>query len=228
MKPHALLRFVAGIGSFCGVLVLSACAGSGNESSSSSSSSSSVSAGAAQSPAVATVVSTTISTFTEAPVSASSSSAPATPTPVPVDTESSAPLCATSQLAVFLGDQDGAAGSTYINIIFINIGATECVLQGYPGVSLVGFGNGTQIGAPAARDFNAAPLISLPPGISTSSRVRITRAENFDPSWCSPQPIDGLRIYPPEETHAAFVPLSGFSGCSNPEVELLSTTAVGI
>src|SRR5579875_643107 len=40
--------------------------------------------------------------------------------------------CATRSLSAKLGNGQGAAGSTYVDIVFTNIGSASCTLYGYP------------------------------------------------------------------------------------------------
>lgn len=73
--------------------------------------------------------------------------------------------CHTSELAVSLTGGDAGAGSVYYTVDFRNTSGHDCTVSGYPGVSLVGNGDGTQIGAPAERD-SATPVttVTLSPG----------------------------------------------------------------
>lgn len=74
--------------------------------------------------------------------------------------------CRTADLAGSTADDGGgAAGSVEIAIVLTNTGTTSCTLQGWPGVSFVGGGDGTQIGASAKQDA-ASPheTVTLDPG----------------------------------------------------------------
>ncbi len=110
---------------------------------------------------------------------------------------------------------------------FTNAGSTDCTLHGFPGVSFVGMDNGTQIGAPAVREGDAFPAVTLGPGENTIAALKISRAENYDSDACSLQPVDGLRVYPPGETASAYLPLEGFNGCDNDGLKLLTIKSVG-
>ena len=108
-----------------------------------------------------------------------------------------------------------AAGSTYYTITLRNDGGVSCTLQGYPGVSLVGGAEGTQIGRAADRNTAAsAHLVSLARGASTSFVLQIAEAGNYSSSECHPTPARGMRIYPPADTQALFLARSGITACA--------------
>lgn len=210
MKPHTLLRQALAIGSVGGLLVLSAC---GNSDSTSPTVSETV---------TEIVTETSASDSTAAPIESS----PATSSDA-VSSEVVPKQCTTSELNISTGTQQGAAGSVLIDLNFTNAGSTDCTLHGFPGVSFVGMDNGTQIGAPAVREGDAFPAVTLGPGENTIAAVKISRAENYDSDACSLQPVDGLRVYPPGETASAYLPLEGFNGCDNDGLELLTIKSVG-
>ena len=215
MKPHTLLRQALAIGSVGGLLVLSAC---GNSDSTSPTVSETV---------TEIVTETSASDSTAAPIESSpATSSDAVPSEV-VPSEVVPKQCTTSELNISTGTQQGAAGSVLIDLNFTNAGSTDCTLHGFPGVSFVGMDNGTQIGAPAVREGDAFPAVTLGPGENTIAAVKISRAENYDSDACSLQPVDGLRVYPPGETASACLPLEGFNGCDNDGLELLTIKSVG-
>jgi hypothetical protein len=110
-------------------------------------------------------------------------------------------------------------------LVFTNTGAQACTLRGFPGVSLVG-ADGEQLGAAAVRTGSPGASVLLAPGRSARAEVRVTRAQNYPPERCRPADATGLRVYPPDRTQALFVPLQGFSGCTDPGVQLLSVKSV--
>jgi hypothetical protein len=115
--------------------------------------------------------------------------------------------CPTSALSTSLQDEQGAAGSIYWFLTFVNTSATPCTLAGYPGVSYVD-GTGHQIGSPATRtpglfDFGPVPLL---PGGSAQALLRLVQVGFFDPAVCHPAAAAGLRVFPPNQTTATFVP----------------------
>jgi hypothetical protein len=161
---------------------------------------------------------------------ATSSSAPATSSPAPTSgapatTTAAAPLCTAAMLEGSVDDSGGgAAGSIYMKLIVKNITGATCVLDGYPGVSLVGGGNGTQLGASDQRD-PAAPSsgpIQLAPGASSAAVLRYTQAGNYQN--CTQAPADGLRVYPPSATDALFI-AHPLTACTNADIKLLTIGA---
>lgn len=147
-----------------------------------------------------------------------------TTAPAPPSTSSAETArCDTSRLSVTHGQVDGAAGSVHIPIVFTNVSAAPCELHGFPGVSLVGEGDGQQLGAPADWD-ESQPIVqnALQPNGSVQTALRVVQAGNFDPAQCQPQPADGLRVYPPHSAESVFVQVNGLTACASESVHLLS------
>ncbi len=166
----------------------------------------------------ATSAATTAAPSASTVTTGTTTTAPATPTATGTG------ACLTSQLSATLGAGAGAgAGHQFPFLVLTNNGATACTVTGYPGVSFVGSGNGTQIGAPADRDAAGIPLaaITLAPGASAHSQLSIATAGNYDAASCQPMPIDGIRVYPPNQTAALFVATTAYTGCANASVKLL-------
>jgi len=119
--------------------------------------------------------------------------------------------CATAALRVRIGPSNGAAGTIYYDIVFTNASSTTCFLQGYPGVSLVSAGDasGSQIGADAKRDPVAPPVqVVLAAGQTAHAVLGVTEAGNFAASKCNPVTAHWLRVFPPDQTAAAYAPFT--------------------
>lgn len=134
-------------------------------------------------------------------------------------------LCNAAMLTGSVDDTGGgAAGHVYMKLILKNTSTQSCILDGYPGVSLVGSGSGTQVGAPANRDpaLPSAGPLTLNPGSSATAQLRYTQAGNYQD--CTQTPAEGLRVYPPSATDALFIrhPLTG---CSQKSIVLLTIGA---
>ena len=158
------------------------------------------------------------STHSHAAQQHTASSSSATPSP------SGPARCTTTDLRVALTGGEGAAGSTYYELTLTNTSGQACRTGGFGGVSLVGDGSGTQIGAPADRtETGKVRAITLQPDGQAKATLRVTNAENYSPSKCDPAPAEGFRIYPPNETHAAYV-AQGSTGCRKDTVHLLTLT----
>lgn len=143
--------------------------------------------------------------------SASSSASPSVPA-----------ACRTADLRVSLGAGEGAAGSTYYPLRLKNTSGHPCRTGGFGGVSLVASATGKPIGAPADRTkrSQAKPLV-LESGQRAHATLQVVNAENFPTSKCHPVQAKGFRVYPPNETHSAFVK-HPTTACQNAKVHLLS------
>lgn len=130
---------------------------------------------------------------------------------------SGAELCRSSDLRLSLGHGDAAAGTAYRPLEFTNIGDHPCVLDGFPGVSYVGGADGHQVGAPANREGDKGQSITLGKGEVASAVIGFANISNYDPATCQPQPVRGLRVYPPQETAALYLDLPT-TGCGNDKI----------
>lgn len=160
-----------------------------------------------------------------------SSSSTTTSTPRPTGTSTAVPIegqCDTGKLSGSIGQGGGgAAGSVEVTLVLTNNGSTECSLQGWPGVSFVGDGNGTQLGK--AADFDRStphPTVVLQPGGTAVAPLKITQALNYDEATCKPKPADGFRVYPPGSTESLFVKDAGVTACTSDSVSLLTVGAL--
>jgi len=123
--------------------------------------------------------------------------------------------CVSGNLKVTAGDGNAGAGHSFIPIVFTNAGAKPCTIAAYPGVSFVAGDDGHQVGDPATRVPASASTVTLQPGQAASASLSITNVGVYDAAQCKPVTVRGLRIYPPNNTVALFVPLSGdVQGCS--------------
>jgi hypothetical protein len=140
---------------------------------------------------------------------------PATPPAAPTTTRQPAALsrCTTGQLTAKLGPGEGAAGSVYRPLVFTNTGRRACELRGFPGVSYVAGDDGHQVGPAAAMVGGRGPQVRIEPGRSASAALQLANVGNFDPGVCRPTAVRGLRVYPPGDKAALFVPAEG-TGCA--------------
>ena len=97
-----------------------------------------------------------------------------------------------------------------------NISPGHCWTRGYPGVSYVGFGNGTQIGRAATWDAGTVRR-SRWHRQHADAPIRLVNVQNYPASTCRPTPVDGLRVYVPGSTLAKFVPYRT-TGCRSTSV----------
>ena len=152
--------------------------------------------------------------------------APATPvptepsTPPPPSTQPTRPtqpqqpaVCTVGDLTVTLGASEGTAGTMYRALVFTNSGGRTCVIQGFPGVSFVAGDDGHQVGEAAIRTGAKGPAVILKPGATATAPVGFRNITAFDPAVCEPTDVRGLRVYPPHERKAEFVPFDT-RGCA--------------
>lgn len=157
------------------------------------------------------------------PTTATASTAPTTAAPA-TTVPSGPPACQTANLTAALGAPNGAAGTIYYSLTFTNKGSATCTLFGYPGVSFVTGPTGTQVGAAAARSGGTPTAVTVAPSASAHAQLGISEASNYGPG-CEMTPVTGLRVYPPGQTAALFVPHTG-TGCANKADILLHVGAV--
>jgi hypothetical protein len=124
--------------------------------------------------------------------------------------------CATSALQIKLGASDGYAGGVYQTIDFTNTSGSTCTLFGYPGVSLVTGPPYQQLGVPAKRTTTTrAKVVALAPGATANAVLQIVDALNFPSPSCQPTKATALKVYPPNQFTAVYLPSTSY-GCGNP------------
>jgi len=134
--------------------------------------------------------------------------------------------CSTSALRVTLGSQEGAAaGHFYRTLDFTNISGASCTLYGYPGVSFVTAIGGSQIGAAASRSPASKQLIVLAPGKKAHAVLDLLDVLNFPSSQCAATNAHWLKVYPPNQFSATYVPWTAMV-CSKPKPVYLSVAPV--
>ncbi|WP_139977728.1 DUF4232 domain-containing protein [Nocardioides litoris] len=132
------------------------------------------------------------------------------------------PECRDRDLTASYHARGDAAGHRYGVIKLTNTsGDRVCSVRGYGGLSYVGDGNGTQVGAAATRTPGRVRTVVLDPGQSVVSRVDEVVAQNYPRSTCRPEHVDGFRVYAPDATRSQYV-AHPTTGCSKPAVHLLA------
>lgn len=133
------------------------------------------------------------------------------------------PACHNADVAVRYRATDSGAGHRYGRIVMINVSTHACHSGGFGGLSYVGDGNGTQIGAAADR-VGTWSGFTLRPGQRAFSPVDEVVAGNYPTATCRPAHVDGFRVYIPNATRSKYVP-HPTTGCRNTAVHLLSHRA---
>jgi hypothetical protein len=157
-----------------------------------------------------TSTTTIIATQPQTPASTSSvtPTASANPTPTPSSPPAGPAECSTAALHVSIGQSQGAAGTIYYNIDFTNASSKACVLQGYPGVSLVSAGSdaGSQIGSDAKRNpLRPSDPITITPGQTANALLGVGEAGAYSASSCRPVTAHWLKVFPPDQFVATYV-----------------------
>lgn len=129
-------------------------------------------------------------------------------------------LCTISSAKAVVEPAPGgnSAGHIGLQVTVTNGSAAPCVIEGFPGVSLVTGTQGQQLGAPAKRSVGTPTAITLAPGAKVSAPLQLAQAANFPD--CGVTPAMGFRIYLPDDTAAQFSPQTQ-QGCSNAGVVLM-------
>jgi len=110
--------------------------------------------------------------------------------------------CQTRYLNASATNEQGAAGSDYVDIVFKNLNNQACTLYGYPGVS---FGAGspvTQVGQPADRNSAVSSTqVTLQPQGYAYAVLQIGDAANWPASTCQPTATTWLQVIAPNTTN---------------------------
>jgi hypothetical protein len=134
------------------------------------------------------------------------------------------PECTNAELVASYHRTDAGMSHRYGRIVLTNESDRLCSIRGYGGLSYVGHGDGTQIGAAADRTPSRVRTIVLEPGEKVVSPVSATVASAYPRRECRPAHVNGFRVYLPDETRSQFVK-HPTTGCRNDRVHLLSHKA---
>jgi hypothetical protein len=127
---------------------------------------------------------------------------------------------------VTLGSQESAAaGHLYRTLDFTNTSGASCTLYGYPGISFVTGVGGQQIGAGASRSPASKRLIVLAPGKTAHAQMDLVDVLNFPPSKCAASNAHWIKVYPPNQFSATYVPWTA-KVCSKPKPVYMSVAPV--
>jgi hypothetical protein len=198
-------------------LLAAGCAASSSTSSAPAAAGGGSSASSSSSPSAAAGVSSGASSEGASSSAAASSAASGT-----VTLSGGVPACTSAHLEASLGGGAGAGMSqNHTGLQLRNTGSSACTLYGYPGVSWVRGAQGLQTGAAAVRQPDpggSERVVTLAPGALASAPLDIVDAAVIPPSECKPVPVRGLRVYPPGQKAALFLPLptaaGGYGECS--------------
>jgi hypothetical protein len=132
--------------------------------------------------------------------------------------------CTNAELTASYHRTGAGMNHVYGRIVLRNTAGHACTIRGYGGVSFVGDGDGTQIGAAAERTPSRVRTIVVRPGQRVVSELAQDRTAPYPERRCHPAHVDGFRVYLPDETRAQFV-AHPTRGCRNHHVHLLAHKA---
>ena len=184
--------------------------------------------GSASAPTTAASVPASSAASSHATQSAAAGSASAAPAGVPGMPGLATCQAASLRVTLDTSQVDGAAGSTYYPVDFINVSDTPCGMYGFPGMSFVTANSraGRQIGAPAQRNPAFGDLaVRLAAGGVAHAWLQVAQAGNYPASACQPVTAHWLRVYPPGDTGAVYVG-QAFPACAESSTRLLTVTPV--
>ncbi len=209
--------------------VLSACGTSADGSASSASPADQAAASSPSTPAAPAEPATPADTASSAdPTTPTAPSTPTSASSTPTSASSAAartPECTAADMSAAYRGGDAATSHRFGKIVLTNTSDAACRIKGYGGLSYVGGGKGVQVGAAADRDraTKVRPFVVLPGGHAWSE-VSETTTGPYSAKECKPRPVDGFRVYVPDETASLYVK-HPTTGCAAGDVHLLSHRA---
>jgi Protein of unknown function (DUF4232) len=106
--------------------------------------------------------------------------------------------CTAAQLAVSLGAPQGAAGTTYVPIVFTNPVLYTCTLRGFPSVRSVRGAGDEVVGPPATHaGTRAFPVWVQPFGGAASAAFGVVDTGALPAASCRPRRASGIEVTPP-------------------------------
>lgn len=138
--------------------------------------------------------------------------------------QAAAPECTNANLTASYRAAGAGASHQFGRVVLRNVSDEACSIRGYGGLSYVGGGDGTQIGAAATRAPSPVRTILVRPGRRVVSDVSATGTAPYPRRTCRPAKVDGFRVYLPDETRSQYVP-HPTTGCRNARLHLLEHKA---
>lgn len=133
------------------------------------------------------------------------------------------PECKSGDVKVSYRYHDAGAGHRFGYILVKNVSGSACHTGGFGGISYVGHGDGTQVGAAATRTGTHRTLL-LRPGQIAVSEISESTLDDYSNAECSPTKVDGFRVYIPNETHSQYVVHKTW-GCADTRVKMIDHKA---
>lgn len=142
-----------------------------------------------------------------ASIALSGGAALATTALAPPASSAPVPACVTSQIHVSAGQAEGAAGTTFVPLVFTNTGAT-CALEGVPAIHAV-TASRHAVG-PTARSLSggkAAVLRVLATGRAASVALGVVDTGNYPVADCHAKEAAGVEVRLGRYVAETFIPM---------------------
>ncbi len=118
--------------------------------------------------------------------------------------------CTTDHLKITLGQPQGTAGTSYMDVVLTNTGVGSCTLGGYSAVFLTN-SSGDTLGSGAASNSVYTPTrLTIAHNASVHAVVGFPSVANFQSGVCS-SASNNLKIYPPGLTISLEIPFTQYS-----------------
>ena len=118
------------------------------------------------------------------------------------------------------------ARTAYRPIVFTNHGSSTCAMRGYPGVAFVAPATGRQVGSAASHHpQQSVTTILITPDSACRPCSESPTTRTSPGGKCLSHPVSGLRIYPPGNTAAAYLPFKTASAACSTQVGQLNVAA---
>ena len=122
--------------------------------------------------------------------------------------------CETPGLVIWLDTNgNGTAGSVFYDLLFTNLTAHACTLNGFPFVHAISL-SGHLTGRRAAFTSATPHSVTLKKGATVKAVLQLVDVGNFSASQCKPTTAAGFQVYPPNQTRAKIIPFP-FGACSS-------------
>lgn len=138
----------------------------------------------------------------------------------PASASRAVPHCGNADLRASFHAVDAGMSHRWGRLVLVNRSDHACSTGGFGGLSYVGHGDGSTIGAPATRSGAPARTYVLKPGQRLHSQVQETVAAAYPARTCRPTHVDGFRVYVPGARRSQYV-VHPTTGCASTTVQLL-------
>lgn len=122
-------------------------------------------------------------------------------------TTTAVPRCLSSQIRVSVGQSEGAAGTTFVPLVFTNEGAA-CALWGVPAIHAVTSSHAAV--GPTARSLSGGEMAArhvLTKGHAVSVALGVVDTGNYPAADCHARPASGVEVRLGTFVHETYLPM---------------------